>query len=142
MNKTTIIIAVAIVAAAGYYYYDRQKNAGALNSSTNPDTGGGAGGGGTPAPTPIATQPIYKRGSTGAAVQIIQRAINTVRLRAARGGANPPAAIAEDGNFGAQTEAALLFLFGYREIRPTDYIETHFQVLGYPENWLATYARY
>jgi hypothetical protein len=145
MNKTTIIIAVAIVAAAGYYYYDRQKNAGALNSSTNPDTGGGGGGtggGGTPAPSPIATQPIYKRGSSGAVVQQIQTAINTVRARAAANGVSVPQALTTDGNFGQLTEEALIRLFGYSQIRPTDYIDPVYRGLSYPINWLMTYPRY
>ena len=146
MNKTTIIIAVAIVAAAAYYYYDRQKNAGALGDTSNPDTGGGGGGGrGTipnPPTPPISTQPIYKRGSSGAVVQQIQREINTVRARAAADGISVPPALTEDGNFGQLTESALLHLFGHAQIRPTDYIDPIYRWLTYPNRWLLTYRRY
>ena len=148
MNKTTIIIAVAIVAAAAYYYYDRQKNAGALGDTSNPDTGGGGGGGGgggtipNPPTPPISTQPIYKRGSSGVVVQQIQRAINTVRARAAADGISVPPALTEDGNFGQLTESALLLLFGHAQIRPTDYIDPIYRGHSYPTNWLLTYTRY
>ena len=146
MNKTTIIIAVAIVAAAAYYYYDRQINAGALGDSSNPDNdndnGGGGGGGGTIPNPPISTQPIYKRGSSGAVVQQIQRAINTVRARAAADGISVSPALTEDGNFGQLTEAALQQLFGHAQIRPTDYIDPMYRGLSYPTNWLMTYTRY
>lgn len=146
MNKTTIIIAVAIVAAAAYYYYDRQKNAGALGDTSNPDTGGGGGGGGgtipNPPTPPISTQPIYKRGSSGAVVQEIQHVINGVRARAAADGISVPPALTEDGNFGQLTESALLLLFGHAQIRPTDYIDPIYRGRSYPLKWLLTYTRY
>lgn len=135
-------IGAGAIIAVAFYFYMKKKKSGTLQPSPQNTTATPTltSGGGTP-PTP-AQSPIIKRGSSGELVKTIQRAYNAARPDAIAAGVNPPPALTVDGNFGSATENAILFMYGYREIKPTDYIDTIYSAYPYPWNWLNTYIRY
>lgn len=74
-----------------------------------------------------------QKGSTGAEVKTLQELINkTMNAVRAVSPSNVPAAIGEDGNFGAKTESALLFCTDKKSITLFDYTKAVLDVAKGP----------